>query len=266
MSIGLSTYAFFWQWSDRVDHPITLSDMIAATADRNVEVFQICDYPAVAELNGAQRKALRVQAERAGVRLELGTRGVAPDHLATYLALAQDLDAVTVRSMMYTQTHRPTLDEAVDLLGQAIPAYEKAGVTVALETYEQVPSSVLVDLVRRVDSPNLGICSDPANCVAALESPADVIDRVAPYVLNMHIKDFHFTRQAGWVGFNLVGAPLGQGLLDYDAMVARIDPDGRGVNQIIEHWLPWQDTPEQTCTVEQQWTDHNLSYLRSKQP
>ena len=82
----------------------------------------------------------------------------------------------------------------------------------------------------------------------------------------MHVKDFQFSRQAGWVGFNLAGAPLGEGLLDYDAMVARINPDPSTVNQIIEHWLPWQGDAETTCAMERRWTEHNLSYLRSKQP
>nr|WP_240188883.1 TIM barrel protein [Nakamurella flavida] len=237
--------------------------MIADTAEQGVGVFQICDYPAVAALDDEALEALRRQAERGGVRLELGTRGVVPQHLSRYLELARRLDAVIVRSMLNTADHRPGITEAVDLLGEVLPAYERAGVRIALETYEQVSSTDLVDLVRTVDSPALGICSDPANCVAALELPADVIDRVAPYVVNMHIKDFRFTRQDGWVGFTLVGAPLGEGLLDYRAMIERIDPAARGLSQIIEHWLPWQGTPGATCALEQQWTDHNLSYLRS---
>jgi 3-oxoisoapionate decarboxylase len=266
MTIGLSTYAFFWQASDRVEKPLDLTAMLAAAADHGVEVFQICDYPAVAELDADQLGALRVQAARAGVTVELGTRGVGPQELTRYLDLARALDAATVRSMLYTATHRPTPDDAVTLLRQAIPAYEQAGVNLALETYEQVPTRVLVDVVRRVDSPNLGICADPANCVAALELPADVVDQVAPHVLNMHVKDFTFTRQAGWVGFNLIGAPLGEGLLDYDAMVERINPNSRNISQVIEHWLPWQGDPDTTCAIEKQWTDHNLRFLRSREP
>jgi sugar phosphate isomerase/epimerase len=265
MTIGLSTYAFFWQASDRVEKPLDLTDMLAVTADHGVGVFQICDYPAVAALDPDQLRTLRAQAERAGIRLELGTRGIGPRELSHYLDLARALDATTVRSMLYTATHRPEPDEAVVLLRQAMSAYEQAGVNLALETYEQVPTRVLVDVVGRVDSPLLGICADPANCVAALELPADVVDRVAPHVLNMHIKDFTFTRQAGWVGFTLVGAPLGEGLLDYDGMVERIDPDSRDISQVIEHWLPWQGDPDTTCAVEQQWTEHNLRFLRSKQ-
>ncbi len=263
MTIGLSTYAYFWQASDQVEKPLSLPDMIAATADAGVGVFQICDYPAIEELDRDQLRALRSQADKARIRLELGTRGISPPHLSTYLALARQLNVELVRSMLNTATHRPTPAEAKVQLEQSIPAFEKAGVTVALETYEQVRSSVLVDLVRSIDSQRLGICSDPANCVAALELPADVINQVAPYVVNMHIKDFHFTRQQGWVGFNLVGAPMGEGLLDYDAMIERINPSP-DVSQIIEHWLPWQGTADITCAMEQQWTDHNLSYLRSK--
>ena len=82
-----------------------------------------------------------------------------------------------------------------------LPEFAAAGVRIAVETYEQVPTARILDVIRRVDSPYLGICSDPANTVAALEMPRDVIDAVAPYVLNMHIKDFAFSRKEGWVGF-----------------------------------------------------------------
>jgi len=263
VSIGLSTYAFFWQWSDRVEDPLTLADMVDRTAELGVEVFQICDYPQVTELDRDELRRLRERAQAAGVRLELGTRGVAPDHLDTWLDLARALDVVTVRSMVNTPDHRPSPAQARAFLEKAVPAYEAAGVRIGLETYEQVPSAVLVDLVTAIGSPALGICSDPANCVAALELPQDVVDRVAPHVVNMHVKDFRFDRQAGWVGFSLVGAPLGEGLLDYDAMVARIDPDP-SVSQIIEHWLPWQGDPATTCDTERRWTEHNLAYLRSK--
>src|SRR6187551_140902 len=102
MAIGLSTYAYFWQASDRVDRSLTLTDMVAATAEQGVEVFQICDYPQVAELDRDAVRRLRDQAHAAGVRLELGTRGVTPDHLVRWLDLARALDVVVVRSMFNT--------------------------------------------------------------------------------------------------------------------------------------------------------------------
>jgi sugar phosphate isomerase/epimerase len=265
MTIGISTYALFWQWQSTAEHPLDLTAMIDKVAGWKAELFQICDYPLIESFTPAELRALREHAEERGVALELGTRGVTPAHLSRYLDLARALDVTLVRSMLNTVEHRPTTAEAVALLREIMPAYEGAGVTVALETYEQVPVAGLVDVVEQVASPNLGICLDPGNSVAALELPRDTIALTADLVRNLHVKDFAFTRRDGWVGFTFAGAPLGEGLLDYDAMIAAVRPDERGINQIIEHWLPWQGDSASTITLEDQWTLHDLSYLRSKQ-
>lgn len=47
--------------------------------------------------------------------------------------------------------------------------------TRGLETYEQVKTSTLLEVVDAIDSQALGICLDPGNCVAVLEHPCDVI-------------------------------------------------------------------------------------------
>ncbi len=261
MAIGLSTYAFFWRWSDRAPRPLTLIDMLEQTHDLGVGVFQICDYPAIESSTVQQLRQVGATASDVDVRLELGTRGVRVEHLLRYLELAKALDVTLVRSMLRTADHQPSTEEATTLLKQVLPAYEDAGVSLALETYEQVSTADLMAVIDGVDSPNLGVCLDPANCVARLELPADVVARTAPRVLNIHVKDFEFTRQAGWVGFTLVGCPLGQGLLDYDAMIAAVAP-APSVNQIVEHWLPWQERFETTAAVEDRWTRHNVATLR----
>jgi sugar phosphate isomerase/epimerase len=266
MSIGLSTYAFFWQWQPTADRPMSLAAMIDKTADWGVDRFQICDYPEIESYGAVQLADLDEQAKSRGVILELGTRGVQPEHLARYLELASALDVTLVRSMFNRGDHRPSADEAVELLRTALPPYEAAGVTLALETYEQVPVQTLVNTVERVDSPSLGICLDPANCVAALEHPRATIDATAPYVRNLHVKDFSFTRKDGWVGFTLAGTPMGEGLLDYDYLIDTVRPDERNISKIIEHWLPWQGDSATSCAIEDQWTLHNLDYLRSKEP
>ena len=117
-----------------------------------------------------------------------------------------------LRSMINTDNHRPSPDEAISLLASMTPVLEHAGVVLPLETYEQIPVATMVDIVRRVDSPAVGICVDPGNCVAALELPTHTVEAVAPYVWNVHVKDFAFSRREGWVGFTLAGCPLGDGL------------------------------------------------------
>ena len=264
VTIGLGTYAFFWQWHQTAETPLSLTDMVDRTADLGVGLFQICDYPLFESYDSSDLDQLRVRATKQGVRLELGTRGVRPAHLRRYLEMARRLDATLVRSMINTADHRPSPDEAVELLRSVAPGFEEAGVTVALETYEQVPVNTLVDIVTRVGSPAIGICVDPGNCVAALELPTATVEAVAPYARNIHVKDFAFSRRDGWVGFTLAGCPLGEGLLDYQHLITTTHARERGLSQIIEHWLPWQGDSASTIRTENDWNLHNLDYLRSQ--
>ena len=260
--IGLGTYAFFWQHSARAPQPLDLAGMLRQTHELNGEVFQICDYPPIQDCSGNELRYLRELAGELGIVLELGTKGIGTAHLDSYLRLAESLGVRLVRSMVNTPDHRPGLSEAEQLLRTAMPAYESAGVSLALETYEQLSSRDLVTLVEALSSPNLGICLDPANCVAALEHPKAVIDRCAPYVKNLHVKDFAFTRRGGWVGFTLEGVELGTGLLDLDYLLRTVQPEARGINCIIEHWLTWHEDFAETARLENLWNARNLARLR----
>ena len=262
MAIGLSTYSFFWQWHETAEHPASLTDLVVKTAGWGVDLLQICDYPLVESYSDEQLDALLATGDAYDVRFELGTRGLGTEHLTRYLRLAQHLRAPLVRTMIKAEE----ADDAVDLLRAVIAGYEQAGVTLALETYEQVPTRRLLDIVETIDSPRLGVCLDPGNCVAALETPRSTIDLVAHRVVNVHVKDFRFTRQGGWVGFTFAGAPLGEGLLDYDHLVAAARIHERGLSQIIEHWLVWQGDSVTTCRLEDEWTQHNLAWLRRHEP
>ncbi|MEW1718039.1 TIM barrel protein [Streptomyces sp. NPDC093109] len=266
MAYGLSTYAYFWRISARAPRPLTVEQMLHNTRELGGDVFQICDYPLIETFDDARLADIRATAADLGITLELGTRGVLPERLATYLALAGKLGVTLVRSMLNTNDHRPSTDEATALLRAGVPAYAAQGVTLGLETYEQVATDDLLTVVRAVDDPHLGVVLDPGNCVARLERPKDVVEATAPYVVNIHVKDFAFTRRDGWVGFTYAGCPLGEGLLDYAHLVETVRPEQRGINQIVEHWLPWQDDGfETTAGIEDQWTRHCISTLqRSK--
>lgn len=260
--IGLSTYAFYWQHSERAPQPTNLVDMLTKSHALGAQVFQICDYAPLFGYSPVQLKNIHQIAVELGISLELGTRGLQPAHLQTCLQIAKNLGIRLVRSMVNAPNHHPTLAEAEAMLQQTTPAFADAGVTLALETYEQISSCDLVSLIESIGSEYLGICLDPANCVAALEHPIDVIERCAPYVKNLHIKDFAFTRRSGWVGFTLEGVELGKGLLPYEEMIRKIDPETRGINRILEHWLTWQDNFEQTRKIEDLWNMKNLDFIR----
>jgi 3-oxoisoapionate decarboxylase len=265
MTVGLSTYAFFWQHSARASDPISVVGMVRRTAEAGADVLQICDYPAIETMTDAQVSAIRSAADGAGVKLELGIRGVRAKRLEAALKLAEDLGARVVRTMLFSATDRPTLSEAAEELRAAVRQYAAQGVKLSLETYEQVATEDLVSIIEEVGEADLGICLDPANVVARLENPRQTIDRTADYVVNLHVKDFRFERQAGLVGFSLAGCLLGTGQLDVDYLYEKVRPAERGISQIVEHWLPWQDDEATTIRTEREWTAHSLATIRLRQ-
>ncbi|GAA3922803.1 sugar phosphate isomerase/epimerase family protein [Microbacterium invictum] len=261
--IGLGSYAFYWQHSDRVPEPLTLIGAFEETRALGVDLFQICDYAPLEHMDTAQLRDAASAALNLGLTIELGTKGIAPERLERFLDLATVFDASLVRSMLHSPDSRPTMTEAERWLRTALPQYETAGVTLALETYEQVATADLVRLVESFGSPQLGICLDAANIVARLEQPRDCVEQTAALVADIHVKDFAFDRQPGWVGFTYSGAPMGAGLHDYPHLLETVRPRERGINEIVEHWLPWQGDAETTIRTEREWTRTTLDYLRS---
>jgi sugar phosphate isomerase/epimerase len=261
--IGLGSYAFFWQQSEKNPNALTLAQVFHATKDLGVDLFQICDYAPLIKMSEAELEASAVNAKELGLTIELGTKGIEPENLELFLKLAKIFDAKLVRSMVYSPTSRPTLEQAAQYLSRAMPAYEAAGVTLALETYEQISTIDLAELVSKNGSKNLGICLDPANVVARFEHPKHCVETAAPLVKNIHVKDFAFARQDGWVGFTFTGAEMGTGAHDYRHLLQTVEPRSKGINEIVEHWLPWQGDIETTIALEKSWTIKTIEYLRS---
>ena len=261
--IGLGTYAYFWQHSDRVEQPLSLIGALEDTRAQDVDLFQICDYAPLEQMSDTELQGAARAARELGIRIELGTKGIVPEHLTRFLRIADVFDAQLIRSMIYGPDSRPSLAEAQVWLRSSIRDFEAAGVTLALETYEQVPTEDLVGVIERVGSAHLGICLDPANVVAQLENPKACVEQTAALVKNVHVKDFAFARQPGWVGFTYSGAAMGAGLHDYAHLLETVRPRERGINEIVEHWLPWQDDPETTIRTEREWTRITLEHLRS---
>ncbi|WP_420110667.1 sugar phosphate isomerase/epimerase family protein [Pseudactinotalea sp.] len=245
-TIGLGTYAYFW----RHRAGMSIEDALRDTADQGLSLFQICDDD---RIETADLAAIRSVADQRGITLELGTRGLETEHVRRYLAIARELGATLIRSMVTTG-----VDQAALLLDAVAPELAESGVRLALENYEKIPTADLVRLVEGRE--HVGICLDPANTVSILEHPRDVIDLASPHAINLHIKDFAFTRTQGWVGFSLAGAPLGEGLLPLDHLLAAAP----GPNRIVEHWLPWQGDARTSCEREREWTAHCIRVLKER--
>jgi len=140
-----------------------------------------------------------------------------------------------------------------------MPEFERAGVTLAIENHDRFTTATLIEILRDVGSPRLGICFDTANSIGCLESAEHVLDVLGPYGVNLHIKDFQIMRPPRNLGFIVEDRPAGQGRLDLLTLLRRVRDFDHDMNAIVELWPPLESTVKVAAEMEDR---ESVEYLR----
>lgn len=265
MKLGIGSYTYTWAVGvpgHPPPRPLGARPLLDRAVELGARVVQYCDNLPLTALAAGELDSLLDAARAGGVALETGTRGLDPSELLAQLAVARRIGAPFVRLVVDGPDDHPTPEEAVRRLAPLVPRFAEAGVAIAIENHDRYPTRALVEIVERLSPEHVGICLDTVNSFAALEGPEAVVERLAPYALNLHVKDFTIRRVNGQMGFSVEGAPAGEGRLDVPWLLDRLAAAGRDVNAILELWTPRQAGIEETVALEADWARRSLSYLR----
>jgi sugar phosphate isomerase/epimerase len=204
-------------------------------------------------------------AER-GIQVEVGTRGIRPEHLRQYLRLAVRFRSPILRTVVDTADHRPMPDEIVASLRPMLGALSDAGVCLAIENHDRFKARQFREVVEQLSSDAAGICLDTVNSFGAMEGPEAVVTTLAPWVVSLHVKDFQIRRADHQMGFVVEGRPAGQGCLEVPWLLEQLRAAGRRPNAILEQWPPPEATIGETIAKEMAWARQSISYLRTLIP
>jgi sugar phosphate isomerase/epimerase len=111
-------------------------------------------------------------------------------------------------------------EQARQALALARPVVEKHKVRLAVENHKDLQAAELLEVLRKLDSPFVGVCLDTGNNIALVETPQKTVELLAPYAFTTHIKDMGVEEFSD--GFRLAEVPLGTGFLDLVALVAAL--------------------------------------------
>jgi len=103
-------------------------------------------------------------------------------------------------------------------LALAVPAAEKHRLPLGIENHKDWTAQEMPELFRRYSSEYFGACIDFGNNVSLLDEPMELIEALAPWVINTHVKDMGVEEYAD--GFLLSEVPLGKGIVDLKRAVA----------------------------------------------
>ncbi|MEN6478874.1 MAG: TIM barrel protein [Anaerolineales bacterium] len=269
MRLGISSWTYPWAVGV-VGHapaqPLTPVELVARAESLGVSVLQLADNLPLHTLAPEDVAALAAAARSAGVTLELGLRGLTVAHVQRYLDLCQAVGARLLRAVIDSPGDEPSPDEIVARLHALRPALAAAEVTLAIENHDRFTARTLADIVCRADSPAVGVCLDTVNSFGELVGPSVVVDTLAPYVVNLHLKDFTVSRAPHGMRMIIEGRPLGQGRLDVrwllETLAANDAAQHGNLSAIIELWPPDQGAVAANIALEARWAAESVAAAR----
>jgi sugar phosphate isomerase/epimerase len=192
-------------------------------------------------------KSLRQLLEKNRMFLELAvdtkTLGDA-DAMSKVAAAAQELNVKHLRAAMlsgrrYEDFHsmekwQEFASQSLQTLERAVPLLEKHKLVAGLENHKDWTADEQVALLRRFSSAHLGACVDFGNNMSLLEDSLEVAQKLAPYVVNTHLKDMAVSRYEQ--GFLLSEVPLGEGITPLKQIISvlrKARPDVRFCLEMI---------------------------------
>ena len=117
MRLGISSYTYTWAIGvpgHPPARPMGAIELLDKAAQLGVRVVQIADNLPLDRLPPGELDALERRAATLGIGIEVGTRGIAPDHLRAYLRLAERFHSPILRVVVDTATHQPGEDEVIE--------------------------------------------------------------------------------------------------------------------------------------------------------
>lgn len=265
MILGLSSFTYGWSVGvagHLPAHPFSAGDLLDRTIGAGLRCLQIGDNLPLHALEPEAQAALRSRLQAAGVRLEIGARGLTDRHLAHYAGLCAFFGAPLLRFVIDDAGYRPSMDTVQRIIENSLPVLQQQGLTLGIENHDRFRARELAGLMERIGSRQAGICLDCANSLGAGEGLEYVSSVLAPYTVNLHLKDIRISRLPHLMGFVVEGAPAGQGMTDFPALLAQAAAYGRCQSAILEQWVPPEADPGATAAKEQDWAMQSLQYLR----
>jgi sugar phosphate isomerase/epimerase len=246
MKIAIDSYCYHRYFGEvytglqrPADRAMTVWDFLRRARRLEVEGVSLesCFLPADADFLARLRDALdgygfeRVWAWGHPDGLRSGTDRRAARDLVAHLGHARAIGAGVMRVAGGSRRTRPaSFVRHKRLLGgmlkKLIPAAEDHGVVLALENHIDLTADEMVDVVRGVDSPWLGVCLDTGNNLRLFEDPVAVAAKLAPLARATHVKDVGVRRGDPKEFAFWPSVPLGAGLVDIPRVVGLLREAG----------------------------------------
>ncbi|OJF92603.1 sugar phosphate isomerase/epimerase family protein [Pararhizobium antarcticum] len=269
MKIGLGSYAFRWSIGIKdlqPEKPMTAMEVLDIAHGHGLGLVQYADNLPLDRLTPDEHIALKQRADSYDMTLELGIQSFDAKELARYIPIGERIGSKILRVALDAEDALIPVAELAAEIRELLPDGKRAGLRFAIENHFNYPSTRMVELLDAVSDEALGVCLDVANSICAGEWPMTTVRMLAPYTINLHLKDYQITPDPYGVGFRIHGTPLGEGRAEIEEILACLSHCPDDMSCILEHWLPQTDDMAATRRLEHAWLDRTVAAAKRLVP
>lgn len=215
LKLGLADFTYFLSRSRGM---LTDSELLRKAAEWGLQCVQV----SVRKPEDTEpRASLRREAEALSLELVGGGFGPPTVHgLQHDIQAGREMRASVVRHACGPfRLRRPPVPppRLAEALAEVAEQAESENVTIAIENHQDYSSEELAWVMDKVGSAHIGVCLDTGNSIALLEDPVYTAQTLAPFTHAVHLKEYLVMPAEH--GIDLVGTPLGTGVVDNKAIV-----------------------------------------------
>lgn len=247
--------------------PMTAEELVNKATELKVSVVQIADNLPLDRLTDIQLDGLASYAQRNGISLEVGTRGIQPENIGRYIEIAKRLNSNLLRCVIDSAGYEPDLGEIHAVLSGILPKLRKENIVLGIENHDRFKSNIFKKIVKNLNDSYIGIVLDTVNSFSCEENTEAVLKNLAQYTVNFHIKDFSIKRIQNQMGLIVTGTPAGEGLLKLPRVLETLKIKAQSdFSSILEFWMNPEPTIEKTLEKESYWVEKSINFLRTLIP
>jgi sugar phosphate isomerase/epimerase len=264
MKPGISSYTFTWAIGvpgKEPKNPMTVFQLIDKAVELGVQIVQVADNLPLDEFSETEMRKIRNYADELGIQIEVGSKKMTAGNLEKYIQIAAFLKSPIVRFVIDGDGFEPEMIEIHSIIKNAVSLLEANKIVLAIENHDRFKAAGFVEMVEKAGSDHVAICLDSVNSMGAGEGLETVIGKLAPFAVNLHVKEFSVRRVYHKMGFVIEGCPLGEGMLPVREIIQKVPENCHSA--ILEQWTPPEDTLEKTIEKEARWAEQGIKYLKS---
>jgi sugar phosphate isomerase/epimerase len=235
---------------------------VRKTREAGLDALQVCENARPLDVSTAGwRDVLRAAAD-VGVTVHLGCMTLDVETVSQYLERAAMIPGATALRIVLEDDsgHAPPRDRIERFLAAAAVRAGESRLTLVVENHFHIPCRVLADMARSYSADVVAFCVDSANSLRNWESAAQVFDLLGDRAVFYHLKDYRV--RGSNVGFEVTGAPLGEGSLDLDACLDRMFSRHTQPLIFLENWVPATGDRHADVAADADWLARSLAGLR----